>query len=203
MARARSLSSGRGRWACMSGRRMFARTRASPGSDFLRETACRSRYRAAANGLIVNTGRFQDWAHQPALAEDALGRQMLALLCQLTAACTAADELAQAVVEVFPQDPDADIILSFPGLGSQLGARVLAEIGDDRTRFADAPGLQAYAGASPITRASGKKSGITRRWWHRFNRLLGQLYHCLKNRRLFEDFAAFPPSGEARGTAAT
>lgn len=58
MARARSLSSGRGRWACMSVRRMFARTRASPGSDFLRETACRSRYRAAANGLIANTGRF-------------------------------------------------------------------------------------------------------------------------------------------------
>lgn len=66
--------------------------------------------------------------------------------------------------EVFPQHPDAEIILSFPGLGTQLGARVLAEIGDDRTRFADARGLKAYAGASPITRASGKKSSITRRW---------------------------------------
>ena len=44
------------------------------------------------------------------------------------------------------------------------GARVLAEIGDDRKRFADARGLKAYAGASPITRASGKKSSVTRRW---------------------------------------
>lgn len=35
-----------------------------------------------------------------------------------------------------------------------------------------------------------------------FNRLLGQLYHCLKNRRLFEELAAFPPSGEGLGTAA-
>lgn len=43
MARPRSLSLGNGRWACMSVRRMFARTRASPGSDFLRETECRSR----------------------------------------------------------------------------------------------------------------------------------------------------------------
>lgn len=51
----------------------------------------------------------------------------------------------------FPQHPDAEIILSFPGLGIQLGARVLAEIGDDCTRFADACGLKAYAGASPIT----------------------------------------------------
>lgn len=105
-----------------------------------------------------------DWAHQPPHVEDALGKQMLALLVQLEAASTAANALAEAVKEVFPQHPDADIILSFPGLGTQLGARVLAEIGDDRTRFADARGLKAYAGASPITRASGKKSSITRRW---------------------------------------
>lgn len=105
-----------------------------------------------------------EWAHQPPLVEDALGKQMLALLVQLDAACTAADDLAKAVEEAFPQHPDADILLSFPGLGVQLGARVLAEIGDDRQRFADARGLKAYAGSSPITRASGKKSSITRRW---------------------------------------
>ncbi|MFD8006267.1 transposase [Streptomyces mirabilis] len=40
---------------------------------------------------------------------------------------------------------------------------MLAETGDDRQRFADARGLKAYAGSSPITRASGKKSSITRR----------------------------------------
>jgi hypothetical protein len=51
-----------------------------------------------------------------------------------------------------------------PRLGVQLAARILAEIGDDRTRFADARGLKAYAGSSPITRASGEKSSITRRW---------------------------------------
>ncbi|AKZ53624.1 transposase [Streptomyces ambofaciens ATCC 23877] len=42
-------------------------------------------------------------------------------------------------------------MLSFPGLGIQITARVLAEIGDDRTRFADARGLHAYAGSSPVT----------------------------------------------------
>ncbi|MFJ3205690.1 transposase [Streptomyces sp. NPDC086989] len=89
---------------------------------------------------------------------------MLALLIQLEAAYTAADNLAEAVDEAFPQHPDAEIILSFPGLGTQLGARVFAEISDDRTRFADARGLMACASASPITRASGKESSITRRW---------------------------------------
>ncbi|WP_240107760.1 IS110 family transposase [Streptomyces sp. MUM 203J] len=176
-----------------------------------------------------------DWARQPELVEDALGKQMLALLGQLTAACTAADDLAQAVEEALPRHPDSEIILSFPGLGIQLAARVLAEIGDDRTRFADARGLKAYAGASPVTRASGKKSNITRRWvknnrlnhagylwafsaitaspgakahyrrrrddhgdWHAagqrnlFNRMLGQLHHCLKNRQLFDEHTAFP-----------
>ncbi|MFI6448896.1 IS110 family transposase [Kitasatospora sp. NPDC050543] len=176
-----------------------------------------------------------DWAHQPPLVEDALGKQTLALLFQLEAACTAADDLAKAVEETFPQHPDAEIILSFPGLGTQLGARVLAEIGDDRKRFANARGLKAYAGASPITRASGKKSSITRRWvkndrlnhagylwafaaitaspgakthyrrrrddhgdWHAaaqrnlFNRMLGQLYHCLQSDTLFDEHTAYP-----------
>lgn len=119
-------------------------------------------------GIEADTERLRealrvDCARQLPLVEDALGKQMLALLGQLEAACTAADDLAKAVEEALPQHPDADILLSFPGLGVQLGARVLAEIGDDHTRFADARGLKAYAGSSPITRASGKKSSITRR----------------------------------------
>lgn len=40
---------------------------------------------------------------------------------------------------------------------------MLAEIGDDPDRFADARGLKAYAGSAPITRASGKKRYIGRR----------------------------------------
>ncbi|WP_419723322.1 transposase [Streptosporangium roseum] len=75
---------------------------------------------------------------------------------QLDAACRAADDLAEATSEAFGRHPDAAIITSFPGLADLTGARVLAEIGDDRTRFADARALKAYAGSAPITRASGK-----------------------------------------------
>jgi transposase len=64
----------------------------------------------------------------------------------------------------FQEHPDAGLITSFPGLGSLLGARVLAEIGDDRDRFADARALKAYAGSAPITRASGKKRYVGRRF---------------------------------------
>jgi transposase len=97
------------------------------------------------------------------LVEAAMGRQALALLGQLNAACQAADDLEQAVIESFNQHPDAGIITSFPGLGTLTGARVLAEIGDDRSRFADAKGLKAYAGAAPVTRASGKTRAVLHR----------------------------------------
>lgn len=97
------------------------------------------------------------------LVEQAMGRQALALAGQLDAACAAADDLEQAVIESFNQHPDAEIITSFPGLGPLTGARVLAETGDDRSRFADAKGLKAYAGAAPITRASGKTTAVLHR----------------------------------------
>ncbi|WP_079408323.1 IS110 family transposase [Streptomyces sp. 3211] len=177
-----------------------------------------------------------DFAHQPQLVEDALGQQMLALLRQLEAVCIAADELAEAAEASFRQHPDAEILLSFPGLGPQTGARVPAEIGDDRNRFADARSLKAYAGSAPITRASGKKHHVGRHmiknnrlhhagylWafssltaspganahyrrrreigdWHAqaqrhlFNRMLGQLFHCLKHKTLFDEHQAFPSS---------
>jgi transposase len=97
------------------------------------------------------------------LVEDAMGRQALALLRHLDAACTSADDLEQAAIESFNQHPDAGIITSFPGIGALTGARVLAETGDDRSRFTDAKGLKAYAGAAPITRASGKTRSVTHR----------------------------------------
>jgi transposase len=101
--------------------------------------------------------------HQLPLVEQAMGRQAQALLRQLDAACESASDLEQAAIESFNQHPDAGIITSFPGLGPLTGARVLAETGDDRSRFTDAKGLKAYAGAAPITRASGKTRAVMHR----------------------------------------
>ena len=103
------------------------------------------------------------WLHQLPLVEDAMGHQALALLEQLDAACRAADGLAAAAAALFRRHPDAEILLSFPGLGELAGARVLAELGDDRTRFAGARALKAYAGAAPVTRASGKSLVVLHR----------------------------------------
>ena len=101
----------------------------------------------------VFTGHY---LHQPPLVEQATGTQASALLRALDAACRNADEPAAAAEQAFDQHPDAGIITSLPGLGRLTGARVPAEIGDDRTRFTDARSMKAYAGSAPVTRASGK-----------------------------------------------
>jgi len=128
----------------------------------LLKKAGRSRGIGTEATQLRDTFRIPQMRQLP-LVEAAMGRQALALLGQLDAACAAAEDLEQAVTESFNQHPDAGIITSFPGLGALTGARVLAEIGDDRSRFQDAKGLKAYAGAAPITRASGKTKSITHR----------------------------------------
>ena len=64
----------------------------------------------------------------------------------------------------FHRHPDAEIYLSQPGLGVVLAGRVLGEFGDDPTRYADAGARKNYAGSSPITRASGKKTVVIARY---------------------------------------
>jgi hypothetical protein len=121
-----------------------------------------------SRGLDTEAARLREAFRAPQmrqlpLVEQAMGRQALALLRQHDAACTSAEDLEHATIESFNQHPDAGIITSFPGLGPRTGARVLAETGDDRSRFADAKGLKAYAGAAPITRASGKTRAVLHR----------------------------------------
>lgn len=170
---------------------------------------------------------------QEPLVEQAMGAQALRLLATLDAECVSVDELAAVTAERFAQHPDYAIITSFPGLADTAGARVLAEIGDDRTRFADARALKAFAGSAPVTRASGRSIVITHRrvkndrlaaagfvWAfaaltrspgarvhydrrratgdrhagamrHLFNRMLGQLHHCLQTEQHYDETTAF------------
>ncbi|MCP4305165.1 MAG: IS110 family transposase, partial [bacterium] len=72
-------------------------------------------------------------------------------------------ELQQQLANRFEQHPDADIYLSLPGLGVILGARVLAEFGDDPERYNSAKSRRNYAGTSPLTIASGRKRAVLAR----------------------------------------
>jgi transposase len=72
--------------------------------------------------------------------------------------------LESELEEHFESHPDAEILRSLPGLGAVLGARVLGEFGDDRTRFVDAKSRRNYAGTSPITKASGTRRVVLARF---------------------------------------
>jgi transposase len=70
------------------------------------------------------------------------------------------DSLEQELAVHFELHPDAEIYRSLPGLGIILGARVLAEFGDDRTRFAHPKARKCYTGTPPITKASGTRQVV-------------------------------------------
>jgi Transposase IS116/IS110/IS902 family/Transposase len=91
----------------------------------------------------------------------ASARALIAVLATLNEQVTT---LQGQVEAYFGQHPDAEIIMSQPGPGPVLGARVLAESGDDPSRYASAKARKNYAGTSPITRASGKKKTVAARY---------------------------------------
>jgi transposase len=60
--------------------------------------------------------------------------------------------------------PDAAIFLSFPGMGQVTAATMLAEMGEDRTRFPTADVLLAETGTAPVTRSSGRSRTVRFRY---------------------------------------
>ncbi|GIH02852.1 mini-circle putative transposase for IS117 [Rhizocola hellebori] len=131
--------------------------------------AGRSRNVAARAAAVVRVF-VQPRLRQPREVENAYAERALCSLATLDAECDSVAHLDRKVVAAFTRHPDYRIVASFPGLGRILGARVLAEIGDDPTRFASPRNLKAFAGSAPITRASGKTVTIVHRY--------------IKNRRL-------------------
>lgn len=95
---------------------------------------------------------------------EAYGASVRALVAVLTTMVDQAAVLEAEVERCFGQHPDAEIITSQPGLGVVLGARVLAEFGDDKDRYANAKARRNYAGTSPITKTSGTRRVVLARY---------------------------------------
>jgi transposase len=72
-------------------------------------------------------------------------------------------EFDQQIEEVFGSHDDAFIFRSLPGAGRVYSARLLAAIGSDQERFADADALEKYSGVAPIIKQSGQKRVVQRR----------------------------------------
>jgi len=120
---------------------------------------------------------------QPEAVTAAYAASVQALIAILTVLNTQVATMQGQVEAHFGQHPAAEIILSQPGLGPILGARVLAEFGDDPDRYATAKARKNYAGTSPITRASGKKKVALARFVHTdrlIDALLTQAFSALR-----------------------
>ena len=134
--------------------------------------------RAAVRRALVGAGRRRNLQARVVAVHDALAVPQLAAPEPVEAAYR---EVVGALVAVlrrfndqvvameeqlaarFGTHPDAAIVRSQPGLGVVLGARVLAEFGDDPHRYATAKGRKAFAGTAPVTRSSGLRTTVVAR----------------------------------------
>jgi hypothetical protein len=93
----------------------------------------------------------------PAVVAEAHGEAVRSMVGVIRELVAQTGRLEEELAERFEGHPDAEILRSLPGLGLILGARVLAEFGDDPTRYRDATARRCYAGTAPRTRASGTR----------------------------------------------
>jgi Transposase IS116/IS110/IS902 family len=99
----------------------------------------------------------------PPVLADAYSQVVAAAVAVIAGLSEQLARLEAALTSAFCAHPDAGIVRSQCGLGVVLGARVLAEFGDDPDRYASAKARKAYAGTAPITRASGSRQVVLAR----------------------------------------
>jgi transposase len=129
---------------------------------------------AAKTEAITNVLR-SDQLGQADLVTAAYAATVRALVAVIATLNTEINTLDREVEAHFGRHPDAEVILSQPGIGVIVGARVLAEFGDAPGRYASAKARKNYAGTSPITRQSGKLRTVHARFVHN-DRLVDALH---------------------------
>lgn len=99
---------------------------------------------------------------------------------QLREVLRAKQQVLKTLQTLFAQHPDRAIFASLPGTGDFLAPALLAKFGDDRDRFPTPASLQAVAGTSPVTKASGKSRQVVfrRACDHEFRQIVQQWARC-------------------------
>ena len=107
--------------------------------------------------------------HRPQLVASevivrAKSRLMLALVKQLLVVLEEIASYDKAIRPLFLSHPDQELWRSLPRAGKRLAPRLLAEWGDDRSRYADANSIQALAGTAPVPYESGNYAKAHKRF---------------------------------------
>lgn len=90
-------------------------------------------------------------------------RLLLALIAQLLPLMEQIAAYDKVIGDLFLSHADSEMFASLPRAGKRLAPRLLAELGDDRTRYTDANSLQALAGTAPVLYQSGNYKKAHRR----------------------------------------
>jgi transposase len=95
---------------------------------------------------------------------EALRDAVLALVAVLTALNAAVKDLDRSVTAHLGEHPDGKIFTSLPRSGQINAAQMLAEWGDCRPAYEHPDSVAALAGATPVTKESGKHRAVHFRW---------------------------------------
>jgi transposase len=95
---------------------------------------------------------------------EAVRDAVTALVTVLKALGTALKDLSRSVVAHLGEHPDAKIFTSLPRSGQINAAQMLAEWGDCRQAYDSPDSIAALAGATPVTKESGKHRAVHFRW---------------------------------------
>jgi transposase len=151
--------------------------------------------KAAAIQTVLRGG----YLGQPAVVAAAYAVTVRSLVALLVTLNEQVNTLQGEVEAHFGRHPDAEIIRSQPGLGAVLGARVLAEFGDDPDRYVSAKARKNYAATSPVTRASGKKRAVMARYVHNDRLIDAVMTQAFSSLRFSPGARAYYDRQRARG----
>jgi transposase len=128
------------------------------------------RHHRAAKAEAIAAALRTEHLGQPSIVAAAYAVTVRAQAAILAVLNTQIAELQEQVDANFSQHPDVEVYLSQPGLGVVLGARVLAEFGDDKQRYVDAKARKTTPGparspANPARRRSCWPATSTTTGW--------------------------------------
>jgi transposase len=137
------------------------KTKAKTLEQFYHQHHCRNH--ALIQQRIQEMHRAVALTEDPAVMETSVP-MVHTLVAELRVLIRKIDILERDIEQRFKKHADYEIFDSLPGAGPVFAARLAVAMGSDRSRFASAVEVQQYSGIAPVTKRSGKKCSVQRRW---------------------------------------
>lgn len=102
----------------------------------------------------------QDYPFVPEIFVQAKERFIKAIIPQILVIVQQLDDYDREIKKHYDLHPDKDIFHTLPGVGKDIGPRLLSCFGDRRDRFTHFNDIQCLAGTAPVTRKSGRSCHV-------------------------------------------